>query len=121
MSLTKFFDVISRFVPGSPFMGGDPVEIAKLNPEKFYVENVRVALHTTEWQARLYCDTAVRQGVLDRFVEAIAPDDAVAASAPTKAELRGTVSRWVERNGELNEEVLQLAELPTRTFYRLHR
>lgn len=102
-------------------MGGNPEAIAKINPEKFYVENVRTAMRTSERRARLYCETAVRQGVFDRFVEAILPDDAVAVSAPTETELPPIVHRWVERNGELQEETFQTSSLTKRTFYRLHR
>jgi hypothetical protein len=119
--LTRFLDAISKFVPGDPFMGGNPEEIAKLNPEKFYVENVRSAMRTTTRRAQFYCDSAVRQGVFDRFVEVIAPDEAVAVSARTEKDLPEIVHRWVDRNGELEEETLQTATLPKRTFYRLHR
>jgi hypothetical protein len=119
--LTKFFDAISKFVPGDPFMGGDPYEIAKLDPDKIYVENVRAAMRTSERQARLYCETAVRQGIFDRYVEAILPDDVVAVSAPTERELPLTVQRWVERDGKMEEETFETATLSRRAFYRLHR
>ena len=121
MLLTKFLDTISKFVPGDPFMGGSPSEIAKLDPDKIYVENVRAAMRVSTKRAQLYCDTAVRQGIFDRWVEAIAPDDVVAASAPTERELPETVHRWVEHDGTVAEMVLQTGELPKRTFYRLHR
>jgi len=102
-------------------MGGNPAEVAKLNPSKIYVENVRAAMRTSTKRAQLYCDTAVRQGVFERFVEAIAPDDTVVASAPTEQDLPVTVQRWVEHNGEVEEVTIQTVELPKRTFYRLHR
>ena len=102
-------------------MGGDPEEIAKLDPDKFYVENVRAAMRTTTRRAKLYCDTAVRQGLFEQSVEVIAPDDTVAVTAPTERELPETVQRWVEQDGALAEMVLQTAVLPKRVFYRLHR
>jgi hypothetical protein len=102
-------------------MGGNPSEIAKLDPDKIYVENVRAAMGVSTKRARVYCETAVRQGIFDRWVEAIAPDDAVAASARAEEELPKTVHRWVERGGELEDIALQTAELSKRIFYRLHR
>jgi hypothetical protein len=102
-------------------MGGNPAEVARLDPNKIYVENVRAAMRTSTKRAQRYCDTAVRQGVFERFVEAIAPDDTVVASAPTEQELPQTVHRWVEQNGEIEEVTLQTVELAKRTFYRLHR
>jgi hypothetical protein len=119
--LTRFLDVISKYVPGDPFMGGNPAQVAKLNPNKIYVENVRAAMRTSTKRAQLYCDTAVRQGIFECFVEAIAPDDSVVASAPTEQELPPTVHRWVEQNGAVEEVTLQTVELPKRIFYRLHR
>jgi hypothetical protein len=108
-------------MPGDPLMGGNPEAIANINPEKFYVENVRAAMRTTERRAKLYCETAVRQGAFDRFVEAILPDDVVAVSAPTEKDLPPTVHRWVERNGKMEEESFETSNLSKRTFYRLHR
>jgi hypothetical protein len=102
-------------------MGGNSEAIARINPEKFYVENVRAAMRTSERRAKLYCETAVRQGLFDRFVEAILPDDVVAVSAPTETELPPTVHRWVERDGEMEEETFETAALAKRIFYRLHR
>jgi hypothetical protein len=102
-------------------MGGNPAEVAKLDPNKIYVENIRAAMRTSTKRAQLYCDTAVRQGIFERFVEAIAPDDTVVASAPTQEQLPPTLHRWIEQNGEMEEVILQTVELPKRTFYRLHR
>jgi hypothetical protein len=119
--LTKFLDAISKFLPGDPFIGGSPPDIAKLNPDKIYVENVRAAMRVSFTRAELYCETAVRQGIFDRWVEAYAPDDVVAIVARTVEEAPKTIHRWVERHGKLQEETLQTAGLVWRTFYRLHR
>jgi hypothetical protein len=117
----RFFNAIGRVAPGDPFMGGSPKDIAKLNPDKFYVENVRAAMRVSSKRAQLFCDTAVRQGIFDRWVEVIAPDDVVAVSARIEEDLPPTVHRWVERDGELEDVVLQTSELPKRIFYRLHK
>jgi hypothetical protein len=119
--LTRFFDAISKHLPGDPFMGGNPAEVAKLNPGKFYVENVRKAMRVSTRQAQLYCDTAVRQGIFDRYVEVLCPDEVVATSARTESELPETVHCWMERAGELEDVILPTASLTKRTFYRLHK
>jgi hypothetical protein len=117
----KFFDAISRHLPGDPLMGGDAGALSNLDPDKMYVENVRAALRVSERRAKLYCETAVRQGVFDRWVEAIAPDDTVVVSAPSIDSFPAVVRHWVEHNGQLEEMTLNPAQLQTRIFYRLHR
>jgi hypothetical protein len=119
--LTRFFDTISRFVPGDPLLGGNVEAIAKLNPDKIYVENVRSALSISTGMAERICETAVRQGLFDRYVEVMCPDNSVATSAPTEAELPPTVHYWQEENGELHDVELPTATLSKTVFYRYHK
>jgi hypothetical protein len=119
--LTRFFDTISKFVPGDPLLGGNVEAIAKLNPDKIYVENVRSALRISFGMAARICETAVRQGLFDRFVEVVCPDKSIATSAPTEAELPQTVHCWQEDRGELHELELETASLSKTVFYRFHR
>ena len=121
MLLTRFFDTISKFVPGDPLMGGNAEAIAKLNPDKIYVENVRSALRVTTAEASQICETAVRQGLFDRFVEVVCPDGAVATSAPTEAELPKTVHCWLEHDGEMQDVELPTNTLSKTVFYKLHK
>jgi hypothetical protein len=114
--LTKFFDSIARFFPGDPFHGRGK-ELARLNPEKFYVENVRNALGISTRRAQRICDIAVRQGLFERRVEVLCPDDVVAASARAEAELPERVRCWDER--EEVELEIETAKLRKVIFYRL--
>jgi hypothetical protein len=120
LSLTNFLNTISKIIPIDP-LAGRPDAIAKLDPDKIYVENVRSALGVSSTQAKLICETAVRRRVFDRYVEVTCPDGAVAASAPTEAELPERVRCWEEHEG-LHESVEYLTTvLPKTTFYRLHK
>lgn len=102
-------------------MGGNPEDLAKLDPDKIYVENVRAALRVSTERAQLFCETAVRQGVFERFIEVLCPDGVAAKSAPTEADLPATVHCWMEHNGELEEVELPTATLSKTVFYRLLR
>jgi hypothetical protein len=118
--LTKFFDTISRIVPGDPLSGREEA-IAELNPDKIYVENVRSALGVSSQKAQQICETAVRRGFFDRYVEVVCPDGAVAVSAPTGSELPEKVHCWTEHDGEFAETEVATATLSKRTFYRFNR
>src|ERR1700730_15580607 len=50
LSLTRFFQVISQFFPGTNFTGKDAL-LSKLNPDKIYVENVRSVLGVSHGEA----------------------------------------------------------------------
>jgi hypothetical protein len=118
--LKKFWRAISRLIYIDP-LSGRPDDIAKINPDKIYIENVRVALGVSTSKAKLYCDTAVRRRVFDRYIEVICPDDAVAASAPTEAELPELVHCWEDRGGGLEDRELVTSALRKREFYRLRK
>ena len=121
LSLTKFLDTISKFLPGDPLFGGNAEAIASLNPDKIYLENVRNALGVSSSKAQLICETAVRQGLFDRYIEVVCPDGAVAASAHTESELPETVHCWMEHEGQLEEVQLATKALPKTTFYCFNR
>lgn len=118
MLLTRFLDTISKIAPGDPF-GGREEAIAKLNPDKIYLENVRSALGVSSGRAQQILDTAVRQGVFERFVEVVCPDGVAAASASRESELPEMVHCWQEQDGGLTEVVLPTNTLPKVVFYRL--
>lgn len=120
MLLTKFLDTISKIIPIDP-LAGRPEAIARLDPNKIYVENVRSALGVSTSKARLICETAVRRGLFDRFVEVLCPDGAVAASAPTEAELPERVHCWEEHDGHQEEAELPTLTLRKMTFYRFRK
>jgi hypothetical protein len=116
--LTKFFDSISKIVPGSPLSGREEA-LARLNPDKIYLENVRSVLGVSSGSAQQIIDTAVRQGIFERYVEVVCPDGAVAASAKTESELPEIVHCWKEEEGHLEEREIPTSTLPKVTFYRM--
>ena len=94
--------------------------LARLNPDKFYIENVRSILGISYKSAQGICETAVRQGLFSRGVEVKCPDGAVAAVAANESELPEFVRCWTEHEGILEPEDLPTAELEKTTFYRLN-
>lgn len=116
MSLARFFDSIARLFPSDPLHGREEA-LARLNPHKFYVENVRNALGVSTKRAQRICNIAVRQGIFEQRVEVLCPDDVVAASARTEAELPPRIRCWDDVNQ--SETVLETAKLRKVVFYRL--
>lgn len=94
--------------------------LSRLNPDKFYVENVRSLLGVSTWQARQICETAVRQRVFDRLIEVQCPDGSIALEADSEEALPLTVECAYEKDGEYEVEEFTTASLKKGTFYRLH-
>lgn len=113
MWLTKFLDIISRILPYNPTSGIEDA-LARLNPDKIYIENVRSVLGVSHRKALSICESAVRQGFFRRGVEVLCPDGAVAASADVEANLPSTVNCWIQEDGHYEE-----AEFPTNTLRRV--
>lgn len=117
--LKKLFQIIERVAP--PGLSGREAELlARLDPEKFYVENVRSILGVSYASAVRICETAVRQGLFERRVEVKCPDGAVAASANSEARLPKTVRCWTAEEGALEPMELPTKDLEKSTFYRLN-
>jgi hypothetical protein len=119
MWFQKFLDIISRLFPVNPLSGVEE-ELAKLNPDKIYVEQVRSLLNVSHERALWICETATRQGVFSRHVEVYCPDGQAAASAPTESELPLTVMCWHEEDGDNEEIEMSTRELKKLTFYKLN-
>jgi hypothetical protein len=114
----KFFSAISKLFP-QEFMLGNLDKLAKLDPDRIYVENVRSILDVSHLAAVRLCEAAVRQGVFLKFVEVACPDGAVAASAPSEDALPETVRCYVETDGFIEQVELPTARLQKTVFYRL--
>jgi hypothetical protein len=119
MLFEKLLDIISKFIPSDP-LGGVEQALARLNPDKFDVENVRSILGVSEASAKRICETAVRQGVLEKRIEVLCPDGAVAASADSEANLPATVNCLQEQDGDFEEVELPTSQLRKLPFYRLN-
>lgn len=119
MSFLKFFEIISSLLPEhSPI--SNPEALARLNPNKIYLENVRSIFNISSKSAQRYCETAVRQGVFLKFVEVVCPNGSIAASAETESRLPETVSCWMQSDGNYEETIFKTSELPKNIFYRLN-
>jgi len=119
MSLRQFLSAIAEKLRIDP-LAGKEAAIAKLNPEKIYLENVRSALGVSTLQAKLYCDTAVRRGVFRKRVEVVCPDGSVAISASDEAELPELVTCWQEDGGGFTQVEYATRNLRKVSFYQMN-
>jgi len=117
--LEKLFQIISKIVPAE-LSERELTLLERLNPDKFYVENVRSILGVSQRSAEKICETAVRQGVFQKRVEVKCPDGAVAASADSEENLPQTVRCFREEDGHFEIDILPTADLQKTTFYRLN-
>jgi hypothetical protein len=118
--LKKLFQIINKAIPSPALSEEEARQLARLNPEKFYVENVRSILGVSHNSAKRICETAVRQGVFERRIEVRCPDGSVAASAESEAGLPQTVRCVHQEEQHFEEEELPVRDLEKVTFYRLN-
>ena len=110
----KFYNIITN-----PLSPQEVRELMRLNPDRFYVEEIRSLLGVSSSRARKICEIAVRQGVFGRGVEVLAPDGAVVASSDQESKLPENVRLWMDHDGEYEETEVATRLLPKRLFYRL--
>lgn len=113
MLFERFLKITKALLPGGPLSGKEEA-LSRLNPDKFYLENVRSVLGVSHRHALELCDAAVRQGYFRQRIEVMCPDGTVAASANTESQLPTTV-RCLSKDDEHFEEV----ELPTHSLSKL--
>ena len=87
-------------------------ELARLDPRKIYLENVRSILGISSKKAQSICEAAVRQGIFEKWVEIRCPDGSVPASAKKESDLPSVVHFWVEEDGYQNEIESKSTEFP---------
>jgi hypothetical protein len=114
----KFFRKISAFLPPD-FMAGNLDALADLNPSRIYVENVRVAFRVSHSAAVRFCESAVRQGLFQRFIEIECPNGSVAVSIRTDEKMPEHVRCFVDVDGFKEEVELPTVDLTKHVFYRL--
>lgn len=116
-----FFDTISRWIGPGRQQRFDLAELSKLDPSRFYVENVRALLNTSTEAAREICEAAVRRGTFVRGIDILCPDGSVAASADTEDGLPPAVDCVVEDldSGFARVVAMPSANLARDVYYRL--
>jgi hypothetical protein len=119
MWLERFLDTIRRVLPGDPLSGREK-ELAKLNPEKILVENVRSVLDVSQDEARRVCETAVRQGLFTRGVDVLCPNGSAAATKDREEDLPTEVTCIEEQDGHPEEVLLPTEGLRKIVFYRFN-
>ncbi len=116
--LQRFLTIISEAFPVNPLAGKQHL-LAELNPDRFYLENVRALLGVSNRMAKRICNAAVRQGAFVQRVGVLCPDKNIGASAEDEAHLPDHVLCIVERDGEYEEIELPTDSLDRITFYQL--
>src|SRR5713101_5194201 len=116
--LNRILQIISDLIPGNPIEGHEEA-LARLNPDKIYLENVRSVLGVSTKKALQICDTAVRQGFFRQWIEVRCPDDVVAATAETESQLPEKVRCWQDHNGEHEQVEFYTRQLTKVAFYSL--
>ena len=118
MWLTKFLNTMNRLLPSD-----SPPELlenlAKLNPEKFYIENVRSLLGISHKEAKNLCEEGVIQGMFTEYIEIRCPDGAVAEYYEKHSIPPKTVKCWEEIDGGYEEREYPTYGLEKQVFYRL--
>lgn len=117
MWLKKFLNIIADTLP--PNSAPNILEnLGKLNPNKFYVENVRSILNVNHKRAVEVCHLGVQQGIFQECVEVLCPDGDVAKIAVNEAELPEMVLCIEEIEGDYIEKEYVTKELKKTIFYR---
>lgn len=115
----KLLDTTSRLLAVNP-LAGKEAELAQLNPQKIYVENLRSLMDVPKKAAEALCEAAVRQGFFSRKVEVMCPDGSVAATADKEEDLPAIVSCWVNEDGQVDQVDTPTASLKRTIFYQLN-
>lgn len=102
----RFRELLPSGIPASAV-----AQLAALNPDRIYLENVRSILGVSSARAKNVCDTAVRRGVFTKRFQVICPDGSVAVTAERESDLPPLVRCWHD------EEDFEM--VPTRSLQRL--
>jgi len=97
--------------------------LQKLDPDKFYEENVRAILETSTRAAQEICERGVQEGLFDQQVEVLDPEtNRTLETASSEAELPHEV---VLETGFHNEDeepkTVLVSSLKKLTYYSLHQ
>lgn len=120
MWFTKFLDIMNSIIPVS--IPAHTLEnLSRLDPNKFYVENVRSLLGVSTDKAKNLCDTAVRQGFFMTGIELICPDGSVVKSIDKGEEIPKKVNCILQVDNGYEDVEFKIDELERNTYYRLNK
>jgi hypothetical protein len=103
MSLTKYLQAINGVDPG-----------------KIEIENVRSVLNTSRFNAKLLCELGVEDGVFEKRIGFICPNDGrILADFDYEEEIPASLSCHICENDGLEEFEFKTENLKTVEFYRL--
>jgi hypothetical protein len=117
MWLKKFFSIISD-APNTKPAPNLLENLAKLDPDRFYVENVRSILGVSYDEAVAVCKSAVEKGIFRECVEVLCPDGSVAEKADKIENLPDTVFCIDDVNGDYERREYSTVELRKQPFFR---
>jgi len=107
----QFLTRISRLLP-SDEAEAELRNLAQIDPQRISVENVRNMLNSSATAAKLYCETAVRRGLLRRGYQYWCPDGKSVAATVFEGEiLPSTVDCIQEEEDDYRVLTLETAHL----------
>jgi len=123
MLLEKFSNLIDRYTAGLPARKQWKM-IEETNPDRIYVENIRSFFGVSRSVAAYLCDMAVREGVLEKRIGYLCPNDESHGMLGDRAEGDVIPDALLCENCEALERekfVFDGSECKTIEFYRLAR
>lgn len=120
--LTVLYDVLSKLIDSKPvhaLMSRQREIIEDIDPDRFYVENIRAFFNIPEAWARYICKLAVHEGAFEHKIGLLCPNEEhIVASFSTEDNIPDTVHcRICEAEGREGEH--PTAEMERLDFYRL--
>ena len=119
LSLTKFFDRMSRTIPSSGVPIRNSEALSQLDPDRIDTENVRSVLGVSHREALRICEIAVRQGLFEKRIAVFCPDGTVAVTAKTEADIPSVIRCWTDIDGHKEAIDVPAEKLERFVFYRL--
>jgi hypothetical protein len=120
MYFTKLLNIMNDLFPVS--IPQKTLEnLSKLNPNKFYLENVRSIMDVSYDKAKSLCEIAVRQGYFTCGIEILCPDGSVAKSIEQGQDLPEKVNCLLLVEGGYEDVELNVTELERNTYYKLNQ
>jgi hypothetical protein len=114
----RFFEKMASLLPvGAGEI--DPHAFDGLDLKRLSLENVRSMLGTTTFAARIYCETAVRKGVLKRGFQYLCPDGTTALAVLEGQPIPPKAQCIDEGDGDYRVYHMDTSSLERREYYSI--